>query len=169
MRRRQRALRNIQDKAKALFIGLGLVVSMLLTSSVDAQNLTIRVNRTNHHDFGNFTNAGLVSQPVTDDGVAVFRVRARKHNTQQRDLQVVITVPSVPEVQSWNVAYTPDTDDPASSTPTTLTTNITVPSRASVSGNNAFYYFYVYTDVNFGSTSAAYVETITCTATLSEI
>lgn len=141
---------------------------LLLMPEVVAQNLTVRVNRLNTLKFSNLTNTGVVSQPVTDPDVAVFRVRVRRHNTLQRTLDVDISVPSIPEVQNWNIAYTVNTDDPASSTPTTLPRTWTVNSAQAAGANRVDIYFYVYVDVNFGPTSAAYDDSITLTATLSE-
>lgn len=141
----------------------------LLATDLAAQNLTVRVSRQQHLVYSQLTNTGPSSQPVTHPTVGVYRVRARRHNTQNRTLDVDITLPTIPVVTQWNIAYTIDADDPATSTATTASFSLTVPPKSTAGNNNMFVYIYIYVDVNFGSTAAEYEEPILVSGTLSEI
>lgn len=153
--------------AKVAFLLVSVVWG--LYESATAQPLRVSVTKLNDYELNGVVNEGHYTQPVTNGGVAVFHVQSLRHTTRRR-LNVTITVPTTfAAVSQWRVAYSRKTNTPRSATTTLLNSTFTLNSNAESSSPTSNIYFYVYTDVTYGSMVANYTGTITLSATLSPI
>lgn len=170
MAKRKASIRQLAPRCKHAVKGLlGVVLSLGVLMPVYGQRLVVSVTKLNDHSVVRAVNAGQVSQSVTDpEGVAVFVVRVRRHGRKQRTLTIDAVFPSITVVRKWHVAYSSDTDSPATAISATLPITFTIASKQSAGSNFARYYFYIHADVNVGSTTGSYSDNISLTATYAE-